>query len=514
MAPLSSINQFLNLFIFSLLLLLSFRRGILAKPNPSALTKSKYLKVPLQEFENSMNSAMKRVRSVVSVMSNTKYVSNANVNATADCLELLDSAWELLDCAITALQNHGETEVDCECKTGDVISDVKSWLSGALTNLATCIDELSDTNHISKDSVSPSMHQLEIILHNLSAMVKPQSTNSGTPSWVEPHVLRLIQADDIKPNITVAADGSGNFTSITQATQTAPNKSQYPYLIYVKKGIYNEYIEIKKNLWNIYMIGDGINQTIITGNHSNATGWTTFRSATFAVRGQNFVAINITFENTAGEEGNQAVALRSDSCKSIFYQCEMRGYQDTLYPHRAVQFYKNCKIRGTVDFIFGDGTVVFQGCEILSRQRRLSVGGYNTITAQGRKFPENTTGFSFHMCNITGDSDLMSSLNRTRTYLGRPWKSHARVVIMESNVSDIVHPAGWAEMDPTYDSTVFYGEYKNNGLGSGVTGRVKWPGVHVNIGKNTANNFTVSVFIKGHSFIPSSNIPYVPGLES
>ncbi|KAB1203939.1 Pectinesterase/pectinesterase inhibitor PPE8B [Morella rubra] len=116
------------------------------------------------------------------------------------------------------------------------------------------------------------------------------------------------------------------------------------------------------------MIGDGMNATVISGNRSFVDGWTTFHTATFAVSGRGFIARDITFENTAGPEKHQAVALRSDSDLSVFFRCGILGYQDTLYTHTMRQFYRECRISGTVDFIFGDGSVVFQNCQILAKE--------------------------------------------------------------------------------------------------------------------------------------------------
>ncbi|KAJ1402377.1 Pectinesterase, catalytic [Sesbania bispinosa] len=122
--------------------------------------------------------------------------------------------------------------------------------------------------------------------------------------------------------------------------------------------------------------------TIITGNHNVVDGFTTFNSATFAcnlmmsttnikgeywlaaVVGQGFVAVNITFRNTAGPSKHQAVALRSGADMSTFYSCSFEGYQDTLYTHSMRQFYRECDIYGTVDFIFGNAAVVLQNCNI------------------------------------------------------------------------------------------------------------------------------------------------------
>lgn len=105
-----------------------------------------------------------------------------------------------------------------------------------------------------------------------------------------------------------------------------------------------------------------------------------------AVTGEGFIARGITFRNTAGPQNNQAVAMRSGSDLSVFYRCGFEGYQDTLYVHSQRQFYKECYIYGTVDFIFGNAAVVLQNCMIMAR--RAMLGQQNVVTAQGRSDPK------------------------------------------------------------------------------------------------------------------------------
>jgi pectinesterase len=113
--------------------------------------------------------------------------------------------------------------------------------------------------------------------------------NDGFPSWLSTsdrrRLLQSSEEDDgvLADNVvTVAQDGSGNYTTITDALNAAPNKSLERYVIHVTEGIYQEYIEVPKYKTNIMLMGDGINATVITGNRSVVDGWTTYRSATVA----------------------------------------------------------------------------------------------------------------------------------------------------------------------------------------------------------------------------------------
>ncbi|KAJ7982449.1 Pectinesterase [Quillaja saponaria] len=196
--------------------------------------------------------------------------------------------------------------------------------------------------------------------------------------------------------VIVNQDGTDNFTTIGQAIEVAPNfltPEDGFFIIYAREGLYEEYIIVGTNKKNILLIGDGINKTIITGNHSFVDGWTTFNSSTFAVSGERFMAVDVTFRNTAGPQKHQAVALRSNADLSTFYRCSFEGYQDTLYVHSLRQFYRECDIYGTVDFIFGNAAAVFQSCNIYARKPL--PGQQNAVTAQGRTDPnQNTWNFN------------------------------------------------------------------------------------------------------------------------
>ncbi|CAL5330162.1 unnamed protein product [Camellia sinensis] len=251
--------------------------------------------------------------------------------------------------------------------------------------------------------------------------------------------------------VVVSKDGSWNFTTISDAVAAAPNNTANNtgyFMIYVVEGVYEEYVSIAANKQYLMIVGDGINKTVITGNHSVVDGWTTYGSATVAVVGPGFVAIDITIRNTAGAIKQQAVALRNDADLSTFYKCSFEGHQDTLYAHSLRQFYKECDIYGTVDFIFGNAAVVLQNCNIYPRLPIL--GQFNTITAQGRTDINQNTGTSTHNCIITAAPDLAANNGTTQTFLGRPWKLYSRTVSMQSFMDSLINPAGWAAWSGTF----------------------------------------------------------------
>ncbi|MQM13279.1 hypothetical protein Taro_046206 [Colocasia esculenta] len=308
---------------------------------------------------------------------------------------------------------------------------------------------------------------------------------------------------------------AGNFTTIAAAISSAPNNtgvSNGYYLIYVAAGLYQEYLVVPVNKKYLMMVGDGINQTVITGNHSMGDGWTTFNSATIAVVGQGFVAVDMTIRNTAGAIKGQAVAVRNGADLSTFYSCSFEGYQDTLYTHSLRQFYRECDIYGTVDFIFGNAAVVFQNCNIYPR---LPIYGQsNTITAQGRSDPNQNTGTSIQGCTFRPSAELATSSagGSTRTYLGRPWKLYSRTVVMQSYMDRFINPAGWVPWNGTFAlDTLYYAEFNNTGPGSNTTRRVTWPGYHV-INSTDAANFTVANFLLADNWLPDSGVPYYSGL--
>ncbi|GAB4829933.1 Probable pectinesterase/pectinesterase inhibitor 7 [Ancistrocladus abbreviatus] len=428
--------------------------------------------------------------------------------------------------------------------------DIQTMLSAILTNQQTCLDGLKSTEStwsVRSGLVSPLSNDTKLYSVSLALVTKgwvpkkkgstwrpgrkqsafrngrlPLKMSENTREIFEAvSQRRLLQSSDdsddevlVSDIVTVSLDGSGNFSSINDAISAAPNNSDGSagyFLVYVTAGVYKEYVSIAKNKKYLMMIGDGINQTIITGNRSYVDNWTTFNSATFAVAGTGFVAVNITIQNTAGAIKHQAVALRNGADLSTFYSCSFEGYQDTLYVHSLRQFYSECDIYGTVDFIFGNAATIFENCNIYPRLPLSNQ--FNAITAQGRTDPNQNTGISILNCTIRAAKDLASSNVTIQTYLGRPWKQYSRTVYMKSYMDSLINPTGWTEWNGTFAlDTLYYGEFNNTGPGSNTTRRVTWPGYHT-LNATDAANFTVSTFLLGDDWLTQTGVPYFSGLS-
>ncbi|KAK9724473.1 hypothetical protein RND81_05G075100 [Saponaria officinalis] len=385
----------------------------------------------------------------------------------------------------------------------------KAALVDCLTLYESTIFELNKTLNPTK--TNPTLFDLQtwLIISHIST---DTFYKSGFPTWVTRHDRKLLQASSIGANLVVAQDRSGNFETINEAINASTKRvGSGRFVIHVKSRVYDENVVIGKNLKNIMLVGDGMQSTIITGSRSNVGGFTTFNSVTVAVTGDGFIARGITFRNTAGPQNHQAVALRVSSDLSVFYQCGFEGYQDTLYALSQRQFYRECNIYGTVDFIFGTAASVFQNCNMLVRKPLPSQE--NTVTAQGRSDPNQNTGIVIQNSKITATLELKPVIGQFPTYLGRPWQQYSRTVVMESFLDNLINSAGLLEWNGNFAlNTLFYGEYKNFGPGSSINGRVKWGGYKVITSPIEASQFSVANFIGGQSWLPATSVPFTVGV--
>ncbi|KAK8921886.1 putative pectinesterase/pectinesterase inhibitor 35 [Platanthera zijinensis] len=439
--------------------------------------------------------------------------ASSPTTACDDCLELLDISLQQLDGVFAAAGNR-------EAK----FHDIQTWLSAALTDQVTCSDRLGAAAGVSPSGEQALSAQVNLLSKYISNALALHVSRKGSgrggrrlsnrhyPAWVTAEDRMLLEASpaDIRADAVVARDGSGTHGTISDAIAFVSLKSSGGggggrSVIYVKAGTYNEYIRIPTKQKNVMLMGDGKGKSIIIGGRNAEDGWSTYQSATVAAMGAGFIAKGVTIINTSGPNKHQAVALRVGGDQSVVYQCSIQGYQDTLYTYANRQFYRDCDISGTVDFIFGNSAAVFQNCVI--QPRKPAAGQKNSITAQGRSDPNQNTGISIHDCQISG------STGGAPTYLGRPWKQYSRVVFIKTEIDGSVSSAGWEEWSGSFAlSTLYYGEYGNTGAGSATSGRVRWPGVHSDLSAAEASKFTVANFISGTSWLPGAGVEFTAGL--
>ena len=288
-------------------------------------------------------------------------------------------------------------------------------------------------------------------------------------------------------NLTVAKDGSGNFTTVQAAIDAAPTNGTAAYTIFIKNGTYKEKITVASNKTFITLIGESVANVILTYDDYSGkamSGGGTFgtsNSASTTINATDFTAVNITFENTTGESP-QALAINVNNDRCAFKNCRFLGGQDTLLANNAGkrQYYKQCYIDGTVDFIFGNAAAVFEDCTIYPKTRESGTGN-SYITAANTPSGQ-TYGYVFRNCTI--------NMNRgvTQYFLGRPWQNSTgsavpfaenKVVFLNSVQSGtIVNPLGWSTWDAgTQTNLITFGEYQSvttSGAAVDVSSRVAW----------------------------------------
>lgn len=299
---------------------------------------------------------------------------------------------------------------------------------------------------------------------------EPKEVLKEYPRWkkkieaIEPIKKQVVLKDEF--NIVVDQNGSGDFTTIQEAINASKAYPSERITIFIKNGVYYEKVKVPE--WNprISLIGESRENTIITfDDYFNKIGLgrnSTFYTYTVLVEGNDFFAKNLTIKNTSGPVG-QAVALNVNADRALFTNCSFLGNQDTLYTsgEGTKNYFKECYIEGTTDFIFGDATVLFENCEIHSKSD-------SYITAAST--PKDTAyGYVFNNCKLT------ASENVNKAYLGRPWRPFAKTVFINCEIGKHIVPEGWDNWSkPDAEKTSFYAEYNCTGAGARIENRVSW----------------------------------------
>lgn len=312
-----------------------------------------------------------------------------------------------------------------------------------------------------------------------------------------------IQAQDLlfneladKITFVVAKDGTGDFTTVQEAIDAVPNRLPTKSTIYIKNGTYREKISISSSKYNLTIIGQNVDSTYLTFDRD--AGIDGFGNSSFKVSSTNFLALNLTIENSYGV-GSQALALSATGDKEQFAHCRFIGFQDTYYSGTSLRnYFKDCLIIGVVDYIFGNTTVLFDSCQI----HTLRDHGYLTAAKTDQR---NRFGYVFNNCWVTGKYGVKD------VFLGRPWGGYANVSFLNCYLGSCVSPLGWDNWgNPDNEATVKYSEYNNYGPGADISGRVSW--------SSQLNSEDASVYVMDTIFglknTPSIRAAWVPTLET
>jgi pectin methylesterase-like acyl-CoA thioesterase len=346
--------------------------------------------------------------------------------------------------------------------------------------------------------------------------------------------------------VVVAKDGSGNYTTIGAALRNVPANYTGKYTVFVKKGIYFERDTVLATSYNVNLVGENRDSTIIThwtySDDPAISKAGTSATYTFLVLGFDFVAKNITFQNTywpnrpdrGGSTTNtQAVALMTNGGdRHEFINCAFRGYQDTYYAGGGSAtsygraYFKKCLFTGTVDYIFGRGLCVFDSCTTVT----MSNAG-TSITAASTE-SSALYGLVFRNCTLLADSTTYTDscgythVPITKFYLGRPWQSSPRAVYLHCNEPATLASNGWTIMQT---NPLLFAEYNCYGAGArklrDTTGYFNWPtGVQPRqltsteastyslatiFAKNSANSTVITYDWMPTNATVSDNVPFI-----
>jgi len=293
-------------------------------------------------------------------------------------------------------------------------------------------------------------------------------------------------------SVTVAKDGSGNYTTVQAAINAVPDNNSSWYTINIKNGTYKEKVTISAKKTYVYLKGTSNTSTIITYSQCSSQAGGTEATATVMVKAANFKAENIYFKNdfdydNSSYSNKQAVALAAEGDKQVYKNCRFHSHQDTLllWSGTGRQYFTGCYVEGHTDFIWGNGTAIFNNCTINSLKKS---GG--TISAPST-YSSTSYGIIFMNCNVTGSSNSSSSV-----YLGRPWHPSSSgiksmAVFFKCTLASHIATAGWTSMSGVYPSTERMYEYKNTGSGAVVNSS------RPQLSDSTAANYTITKIMNG-----------------
>jgi pectinesterase len=256
----------------------------------------------------------------------------------------------------------------------------------------------------------------------------------------------------------------GQYATVQAAVDAVPANNTERHIIDIKPGTYTARVIVPSSKPFITLRGEDPLTTKVTFNlAANAQPPNNRNWATTVIEGTDFIAENLSFENTFGT-GGAALAMYARGDRMIVDNCRFLGNQDTLRSELGRHYFYNTYVEGTVDFIYGKGQAYFENATLYGKSN-----GY--FTAQGRENAAETSGYVFKNATVTG------SAAANTFYLGRPWGEYSRTVFIDSKMGPQVRAAGWSTWTGNYHLTSYYAEYNSmdlNGDPLDISQRVSW----------------------------------------
>lgn len=249
---------------------------------------------PLELVKTAFNATMKQISDVAK-----KSQTMIELQKDPRTKMALDQCKELMDYAIGELSKSFEELGRFELhKVDEALVKLKIWLSATISHEQTCLEGFQGTQGNAGETIKKALKTAVQLTHNGLAMVSEMSNylrqmqipelnsrrllSQEFPSWIDGRGRRLLTApmSEVKPDIVVAQDGSGQYATISEAMNHVPKKKNTTFVVHIKAGIYKEFVQVNRSMTHLVFIGDGPDKTVISGNKSFKDGITTYRTAT------------------------------------------------------------------------------------------------------------------------------------------------------------------------------------------------------------------------------------------
>ncbi len=288
----------------------------------------------------------------------------------------------------------------------------------------------------------------------------------------------------IQKTITVAKDGSGQYTTVQAAVNSVASGNTTPTEIYVKPGTYQEKVTVNRSF--LCLRGDDPLTTKLTFNDNANSGSDLNTMPSVNVTASDVSALNLTFENSTALGGSQAIALRATANRIQFKNCRFLSYQDTLYVWGGTEYFRDCTIQGTVDYVFGPATAVFQNCTL-----------YNASGGSAVAAPNTDLGTAYGIVFLGGHFTAASSVKSSSVALARPWRPNGAAAFLNCVLEAHILAAGFTSMSGNDPANARFREYQSTGAGANPSGRAAYQ-----MTASEAANYTIAK-IFGGSWTPS-----------